>query len=136
MRHCWDVNDNIKLTYSALTRKVTIQIKNSFQFALFKPLSILLGFGGTEPVIKKTTERPYASRLNSRINHLRLLGHCRTADRRRHERPITQKYFRPGKVWRRYCWNVYQHSIRTDPNEILRGCGSAFKERHRRSRAI
>ena len=35
-----DVNDNIKLTYSALTGKVTVQIKNNFQFALFKPLSI------------------------------------------------------------------------------------------------
>ena len=98
-----DVNDNIKLTYSALTRKVTVQIKNSFQFALFKPLYILLGFGGTEPIIKKNDRKPIRSRLNSRINHLRLLRHCRTADRRRHERPITQKYSRPKKVWRRYC---------------------------------
>ena len=98
-----DVNDNIKLTYSALTGKVTVQIKNNFQFALFKPLFILLGFGGTEPVIKKTTESPYAAELTVVINHLRLLRHCRTADRRRHERPITQKYFCPRKVWRRYC---------------------------------
>ena len=58
-----DVNDNIKLTYSALTVKVTVQINNSFQFALFKPLSILIGFGGTEPIIKKTTESPYAADL-------------------------------------------------------------------------
>ena len=43
---------------------------------------------------------------------------------------------RPRKVWRRYCYNVYQHPIRTSPNEILRSCGSAFKERHGRSRAI
>ena len=58
-----DVHDNIKLTYSALTGKVTVQIKNSFQFALFKSLSILFGFGGTEHVIKKTTESPYAADL-------------------------------------------------------------------------
>ena len=58
-----DVNDNIKLTYSALTGKVTVQINSNFQFALLKPLSIMLGFGGTVPVIKKTTESPYAADL-------------------------------------------------------------------------
>ena len=32
LRATGDVNDNIKLTYSALTGKVTVQIKNNFQF--------------------------------------------------------------------------------------------------------
>ena len=51
-----DVNDNIKLTYSAVTGKVTVQIKNNFQFYVAKPLSVTLGFGGKEPIIKKTTQ--------------------------------------------------------------------------------
>ena len=58
-----DVNDNIKLTYSAVTGKVTVQIKNNFQFYVAKPLSVTLGFGGKEPIIKKTTESPYAADL-------------------------------------------------------------------------
>ena len=62
MRRCWQLG-MLFLTYSALTGKVTAQIKNNFQFALFKPLSMLLGFGGTEPIIKKTTESPYAADL-------------------------------------------------------------------------
>ena len=37
-----EVNDHIKLTYIALTGKVTVQLKNNFQFALFKPLCLVL----------------------------------------------------------------------------------------------
>ena len=98
-----DVNDNIKLTYSALTRKVTVQIKNSFQFALFKPLSILLGFGGTEPIMKKTTESPYAADLTvvsiiyvyCDIVEPQIAGD--TSDQ------LLKSIPRPKKVWRRYC---------------------------------
>ena len=58
-----DVNDNIKLMYSAVTGKVTVQIKNNFQFYVAKPLSVMLGFGEKETIIKKTTESPYAADL-------------------------------------------------------------------------
>ena len=57
------VGDNIKLTYAALTGKVTVQIKNKFQFYLDKPLCIMLGFGAKGIIIKKTTESPYAADL-------------------------------------------------------------------------
>ena len=48
-----NVSNNIKLTYNALTGKVTVQIKNGFQFAVMKPLSIILGFGGKDVILKK-----------------------------------------------------------------------------------
>ena len=57
------MNNNIKLTYSTVTGKVTVQIKNNFQFYVAKSLSVMLGFGGKEPIIKKMTESPYAADL-------------------------------------------------------------------------
>ena len=61
-----NVSDNIKLTYNAFTGKVTVQIKNGFSFAAIKPLSIILGFGEKDVMIKKRqkvltwqTQRPY-----------------------------------------------------------------------------
>ena len=47
-----DVGYNILLTYNALTGKVTAQMKNGFQFGLVKPLSIMLGFGEKDVIIK------------------------------------------------------------------------------------
>ena len=60
-----NVSDNIKLTYNAFTGKVTVQIKNGFQFAVMKPLSIILGFGGKDVMLKKTTESPYVADLTT-----------------------------------------------------------------------
>ncbi len=48
-----DINDNIKLTYNALTGKVTVQLKNGYQIILTGRLSIVSGFGGKEFVLKK-----------------------------------------------------------------------------------
>ena len=67
-----NVSDNIKLTYNAFTGKMTVQIKNGFQFAVMKQLSIILGFGGKD-VILKMTESPYVARLDNSIHHLRIL---------------------------------------------------------------
>ena len=60
-----NVCDNIKLTYNAFTGKVTVQIKNGFQFAVMKPLSIILGCGGKDVILKKTTESPYVADLTT-----------------------------------------------------------------------
>ena len=60
-----NVSDNIKLTYNAFTGKVTVQIKNGFQFAVMKQLSIILGFGGKDVILKKTTESPYVADLTT-----------------------------------------------------------------------
>ena len=60
-----NVSDNIKLTYNALTGEVTVQIKNGFQFAVMKPLSIILGFGGKDVMLKETTESPYVADLTT-----------------------------------------------------------------------
>ena len=60
-----NVSDNIKLTYNAFTGKVTVQIKSVFQFAAMKPLSIILGFGGKDVMLKKTTESPCVADLTT-----------------------------------------------------------------------
>ena len=67
-----NVSDNIKLTYNAFTGKVTVQIKNGFQFAVMKPLSIILGFGGKDVILKKNDRKPLRGRLDDRINNLRI----------------------------------------------------------------
>ena len=48
-----NISDNIELMYNAFTGKVTVQIKNGFQFAAMKPLSIILGLGGKGVMLKK-----------------------------------------------------------------------------------
>ena len=60
-----NVSDNIKLTYNAFTGKVTVQIKNGFQFAVMKQLSIILGFGGKEVILKKNDRKPLRGRLDN-----------------------------------------------------------------------
>ena len=57
-------NDNIRLTYNARTEKVTVHVKNSHQLVLMGRLSIILGFGGEEIKITKTTTSPYVADLN------------------------------------------------------------------------
>ena len=52
---------------------------------------------------QENDRKPIRRRLNGPIDHLRLLRHCRAAERRRHECLITQMYSRPREVWRRYC---------------------------------
>ena len=59
------MGDNILLTYNALTGKVTVQIKNGFQFGLVKPLSNMLGFGEKDVIVKKNTESPYVADLTT-----------------------------------------------------------------------
>ena len=54
-----DVNDDIKLTYNDLTKKVSVQIKNNCKLAPALSLSNMLGFGDEEPTIKKDTTAPY-----------------------------------------------------------------------------
>ena len=94
-----NVNDNIKLKYNAFTGKVTVHIKNGFLFAVVKPLSIILGFGRKDVILKKNNRKPLHGRLDDRINHLRILRHCGAPNRRRHERSITQKYSCRREVW-------------------------------------
>ena len=58
-----DVNDNIKLTFNAKTGKVTVQLKNGYQFALSGRMSIIFGFGEKNTKITKTTVSPYVADL-------------------------------------------------------------------------
>ena len=56
-------NDNIKLTFNAVTGKVTVQLKSGYQLILTGRMSIILGFGGKEVKITKTTVSPYMADL-------------------------------------------------------------------------
>ena len=58
-----DVSDNIKLTFNVRTEKVTVHLKNKHQLVVTNKMSIVLGFGGKETKIVKTTTSPYAADL-------------------------------------------------------------------------
>ena len=59
-------NDNIRLTCNA-RKKVTVHVKNSHQLVLMGRLSIILGFGGEEIKITKTTTSTYVTDLNGTV---------------------------------------------------------------------
>ncbi len=53
----------VKLSYNARTEKVTVHLRNKHKFALVGRMSQLLGFGGEEIKLTKTTESPYIADL-------------------------------------------------------------------------
>ena len=57
-------NDNIRLTYNVRTEKVTVHVKNNHQLGIMGRLSIILGIGGEDVTIAKTTSSPYVADLN------------------------------------------------------------------------
>ena len=57
-----NASDNIKLTYNAFTGKVTIQ---RVSVCCSETLSIILGFGGKDVILKKTTGSPYVADLTT-----------------------------------------------------------------------
>ena len=69
-----EVGDNIKLTYNTFTRKVSFEIKNKYELALYKPVSVIMGFGNEEPIIEKTTTAPYVADLTVVSTNLKSLG--------------------------------------------------------------
>jgi hypothetical protein len=57
-------NDNIRLTYNVRTEKVTVHLKNGYQLVITGRMSIILGFGGKEIKLIKTTISPYVADLH------------------------------------------------------------------------
>ena len=57
-------NDNVRLSHNVRTEKVTIHIKNGYQMVITGRMSIILGFGGKEVKITKTTISPYVADLH------------------------------------------------------------------------
>ena len=57
-------NDNVRLSYDVRTEKVTIHLKNGYQMVITGRMSIILGFGGKEVKITKTTVSPYVADLH------------------------------------------------------------------------
>ena len=56
---------NISLSYSVVTGKVTAHLRGGYQLYIKGRMSIILGFGGKEILIAKTTESPHVADLHS-----------------------------------------------------------------------
>ena len=54
---------NIVFSFNALNGKVKVRLKNGYKMSLFKKLSFILGFGGEDIVIEKSSEAPYVADL-------------------------------------------------------------------------
>ena len=63
-------NDGIKLAYNPRTEKVTVHLKRGYQLGITKKFSIILGFGGKETKITKTTVSPYVADLNGAMTSI------------------------------------------------------------------
>ena len=57
------VGDNLVLSYNDKIGKVKVSIKNRHQFSVKGRMSRILGFGGKDVTIDKTTESPYVAEL-------------------------------------------------------------------------
>ena len=60
-----DTKGNVRITFDVRTEKVTVHLKKGYAFAVLGKMSLLLGFGGKEVKIVKTTVSPYVSDINS-----------------------------------------------------------------------
>ena len=58
------------MTFDVRTEKVTVHLKNGYQFAITGKISILLGFGGKEVKITKKTASPYVADMNGAMNSI------------------------------------------------------------------
>ena len=59
---------NITLTFDKRTKKVKVHVQNGYYVAFQGKLSILLGFGGNDIKISKTTISPYVGDITASIN--------------------------------------------------------------------
>ena len=83
-------NDNIHLAFNPRTAKVNVYIKKKHDLAFFGKLSRMLGFGGEDTKLFKTTESPYVADLFGIT--VRLLQYRSATNRRKHERPFTSNH--------------------------------------------
>ena len=61
---------NVSMTFDVRTEKGTIHVKNGHQLAMLGKMSILLGFGGEEVKIVKTSVSPYVADINGAMNSI------------------------------------------------------------------
>ena len=61
---------DMSVTFDIRTEKVTIHMKNGRQFAVIEKMSIILGFGGKEVKIVKTTVSPYVVDISGAMNSI------------------------------------------------------------------
>ena len=63
-----DTQANIALSFNELTGKVTVNLKKGYQLIIAGKMSIILGFGGKERKLVKTTVSPYVADLHGTAN--------------------------------------------------------------------
>ena len=59
-----DTKGNVRMTFDVRTEKVTVHLKKGYVFAVLGKMSLLLGFGGKEVKIVKTTVSPNVSDIS------------------------------------------------------------------------
>lgn len=64
------LNDDIKLSYNAISELVQVNVKNGYKLILYKQLAQMLGFGDKEVIIASTKTSPYVCDLNGGIECL------------------------------------------------------------------
>ena len=63
-----DTHGNVTMTFNARTEKITVHLKNGYQVVITGRMSIILGFGGRELKITKTTVSPYVADLRGTMS--------------------------------------------------------------------
>ena len=65
-----ETKGNVSITFDVRTEKVTVHLKNGYQFAVKGKMSVVMGFGGKEVKITKKTVSPYAADITGTMNSI------------------------------------------------------------------
>ena len=91
--------DNVYLTFNPRTAKVKVYIKKKRGLEFFGKLSTMVGFGGKDTKLFKTTESPFVADLfGITCSNLRSLRYRSTTNRWRYKRPFTSNHSCQWKV--------------------------------------
>ena len=70
-----NLKGGVQFKENSLTKKITVEIKSGYSITLNEKISRILGFGGSTPIFKKTTES-IRIRPERFIYNLRVLRYC------------------------------------------------------------
>ena len=65
-----ETKGNVSITFDVRTEKVTVHLKNGYQFSLIGKMSVVMGFGGKEVKITKKTVSPYVADITGAMNSI------------------------------------------------------------------
>ena len=65
-----ETKGNVSITFDVRTEKVTVHLKNGYQFAVIGEMLVVMGFGGKEVKITKKTISPYVADITGAMNSI------------------------------------------------------------------